>query len=66
MFLILSISHSVHGGCHDVTSCYGTHLGRHFPLPPRQQAGGTHPDGMLSCLLTSKRFNGEFKPPQKS
>ena len=71
-FLHLSVSHSVHGGCYEVTSCYGQHPPRRTtsPLPrtahthpqstthpldstnPGQQAGGTNPTGMLSCLST--------------
>ena len=53
------------GGCYDVTRCYGQQHPQHprsqtapsppaprqHPAHPGQQARGTHPTGMLSCLI---------------
>ena len=45
MFLILYLSHSVHGGCHDVTSCYGS---------PRSTSRRYAFYWILSCCLIPK------------
>ena len=55
MFLHLSVSHSVQGGLHPEE---GLHLGEGGCADPppsgtigySQQAGGTHPTGMHSCV----------------
>ena len=59
MFLHLSVSHSVHGGggvwqttpWADTPTLNPVHAGIHAPLPAATAADGTHPTGMLSCLL---------------
>ena len=48
MFLHLCVSHSVHGGCYDITSCYGQQPPQ--PLdstPPLQPA---HPPDSASSV----------------
>ena len=54
----LSVSHSVHGGRMSASGSSGVVSASgsggcahtHGHTPPRQQAGGTRPTGMLSCL----------------
>ena len=57
MFLHLSPCKQGEGRCCDVTSGYGQHLPPLHSTPPCtvppsvKQVGGTHPTGMLSCLI---------------
>ena len=58
MFLHLPVILFTGGeGCHDVTSCYGTHLGRHFPRPP-PPVNKRAVRILMECFLVYLRQNG--------